>query len=40
MSGGMIGDSNCIGTSLNRLMQEVKSKGKNPIQFIQKVLHT
>ena len=39
ISGGMIGNSNCIGTILNGLIQEVKSKGKNPNQYLQKVLH-
>ena len=39
ISGGMIGNSNCIGTILNGIVQELKSKGKNPIQFLQKVLH-
>ena len=34
ISGGIIGTSNCIGTSLNGLIQEVKSKGKNPIKFL------
>ena len=34
ISGGMIGNSNYIGTSLNGSIQEVKSKGKNPIQFL------
>ena len=32
----MIGDSNYIGTILNGLIQEVKLKGKTPIQFLQK----
>ena len=32
----MIGDSNYIGTILNELIQEVKLKGKTPIQFLQK----
>ena len=32
---GMIGTSYYIGTSLNGLIQEVKSKGKNPIQLKQ-----
>ena len=36
ISGGMIKNSNYIGTSLNGLIQEVKLKGKNPIQFLQK----
>ena len=31
----MIGDSNYIGTILNGLIQEVKLKGKTPIQFLQ-----
>ena len=31
----MIGNSNYIGTSLYELTQEVKSKGKNPSQFLQ-----
>ena len=31
---GMIGNFNYIGTSLNGSIQEVKSKGKNPIKFI------
>ena len=34
--GVIIGNSNYSGTSLNGLIQEVKSKGKNPIQFLQK----
>ena len=33
---GMIGDSNYIGAILSELIQEVKSKGKNPVQFIQR----
>ena len=36
ISGVMIGNSNYIGTKLNRLIQEVKLKGINPIQFLQK----
>ena len=32
----IIGDSNYINTSLNGSNQEIKSKGKNPIQFLQK----
>ena len=36
ISGGIIVNSNNIGTILNGLIQEVKSKGKNPIQFLQK----
>ena len=37
--GGIIGNSNYIGTRLNGLIQEVKSKGKNPIDFLQLFLH-
>ena len=36
ISGGMIVDSDYIGTGLNGLIKEVKLKGKNPIQFLQK----
>ena len=36
ISGGMIGDSDFVGKSLNGLIQQVKSKGKKPIQFLQK----
>ena len=32
---GMIGNITYIGTSLNGLIQEEKSKGKNPFQFLQ-----
>ena len=39
ISGIIIGDSNYIGTSLNELIQELKSKGINPFQFLQKQLH-
>ena len=35
ISGGMIGDSNYIGTSLNGSIQEVEPKGINPFQFFQ-----
>ena len=35
ISGGMIGNSNYIGTSLNGLIQEFKTKVINPIQFLQ-----
>ena len=35
ISGGKIGNSNYSGTSLNGLIQEVKLKGKIPIQFLQ-----
>ena len=31
----MIVNSNYIGTKLNGSIQEVKSKGKKPIQFLQ-----
>ena len=33
---GMIGNSNYIGTSLNRSIQEVKSKGKTLFSFFKK----
>ena len=33
---GMVVDSNYIGTILSGLIQEVKSKEKNPIQILQK----
>ena len=33
---GMVVDSNYIGTILSGLIQEVKSKEKNPIQLLQK----
>ena len=36
---GMIGNSNYIGKRFNWLIQEGKSKGKNPIHFLQKVLN-
>ena len=36
ISGGMIGMFNYVGTSLDGLIQEVKSKGKNIINFLQK----
>ena len=35
ISGGMIGNSNYIGTSLNGLIQEVKPNGMKPFQFLQ-----
>ena len=35
ISGVMIGDSNYICTILNGLIQEVKLKGRKPIQFLQ-----
>ena len=35
ISGGMIGNPNDIGTSLNGSIQEIKLKGINPIQFLQ-----
>ena len=31
ISGGMVGDSNCIGTSLNGWIQNLSTKGINPI---------
>ena len=34
--GGMIGNSNYIGTSLNGSIQEVEQKIINPFQFVQK----
>ena len=36
ISGGMIGNSICIGIIFNGLIQELKLKGKNPIKFCQK----
>ena len=33
----MIGDPNYIGISLSGSIKEVKSKGRNPIQFLQNV---
>ena len=38
ISGGMIGDSNCIGKNLNGCVQNLSPKGINPIQFLQNVL--
>ena len=35
ISGGMIGNSNYIGTSLNGWIQEILSKGINLFQFLQ-----
>ena len=35
---GIIVNPNYIGTSLSGSIQEFKSKGKNPIQFLQIVL--
>ena len=35
LSGGMIVDSNHIGTILNGWIQEFKPKGINPFQFLQ-----
>ena len=32
---GILENSNYIGTSLSGSIQEVKSKGKDPIQFLQ-----
>ena len=37
ISGGMIGNSNYIGTSLNGWIQEVEPKGINTFQFIQEM---
>ena len=39
ISGGMIGDYNCIGTNLNGLILNLPSKEINPFLFLQKVLH-
>ena len=36
MGGGMIGYSNCIGTSLNGLILNQSQKELNPFQFLQK----
>ena len=36
IGGGMILNFNYIGTGLNGLIQEIKSKEKNTFQFIQK----
>ena len=36
ISGGMIGNYNCIGTNLNGWIQNISSKVINPIQFLQK----
>ena len=35
IGGVMIGNYNYIGTGLNGLIQEVKSKGKNPFRFLR-----
>ena len=35
ISGGIIGDSNYIGTILNGWIKKLSPKGINPIQFIQ-----
>ena len=32
---GIVGNSNYIGRGLNGSIQEVKSKGENPIKFLQ-----
>ena len=37
--GGMIGDSNCIGTSLNGLILNIPPKELNPLLLLQKVLY-
>ena len=34
--GGIIGNYNCIGTSLNRLILNITPKELNPFQFLQK----
>ena len=39
ISGLSIGYFNCIGTSLNGLIQEVKPKGIKTLQFLQNRLH-
>ena len=39
ISGGMIGNSNYIGTSLSGSIQEFKSKGNNHIQFLQRIFY-
>ena len=36
ISSGMIGNSNFIGTNLNGWIQNLSTKGINPIQFLQK----
>ena len=36
ISGGMIGNSNYIGTSVDGWIQKLSLKGINPIQFLQK----
>ena len=36
ISGGIIGNSNCIGTSFNGRIQNLSTKGITPIQFLQK----
>ena len=36
IGGGMIGNSNCIGTSLNGLILNQPPKELNPIKFLQK----
>ena len=37
IGGGMIGNFKYIGTRLNGLIQEVKSKGKTPFQFLKNI---
>ena len=39
IGGGIIGNSNCIGTSLNGLILNQPPKELNPIQFLQKNLY-
>ena len=36
IGGGMIGNSNCIGTNLNGLIPNQTPKELNPFQFLQK----
>ena len=39
ISGGMIGYTNYVGTSLNGWIQNISLKGINPIQFLQKKVY-
>ena len=39
IGGGMIGNSNYIGTCLNGLIQNQPPKQLNPFQFLQKVIY-
>ena len=36
ISGGMTGNSNCMGTNLNEWIQNIPPKEINPIMFLQK----